>query len=155
MTAELKKWRRIFTALASIWSNIFTNSNGKKTCLLLCLLCIFKFQTLTCQNFWIFYFTSRLTLYECVVNVCIQRWFLFETGLLRDTILRNQRHSYLGRLNGTLQLLKPLNRNSSTCCGAMLSVIVFLLWIRPVILKEGKLISSYVTPDFHLGQTFY
>ena len=28
------------------------------------------------QNFWIFYFTSRLTLYECVVNVCIQRWFL-------------------------------------------------------------------------------
>ena len=29
MTAELKKWRRIFTALASIWSNIFTNSNEK------------------------------------------------------------------------------------------------------------------------------
>ena len=46
------------------------------TCLLLCLLCIFKFQTLTCQNFWIFYFTSRLTLYECFVNICIQRWFL-------------------------------------------------------------------------------
>ena len=35
MTAELKKWRRIFTALASIWSNIFTNSNERKTCLLL------------------------------------------------------------------------------------------------------------------------
>ena len=34
---------------------------------------VFKFQTLTCQNFWIFYFTSRLTLYECVVNVYIQR----------------------------------------------------------------------------------
>ena len=74
MTAELKKWRRIFfTALASIWSNIITNSNEKKTCLLLCLLCIFKFQTLARQNFWIFYFTSRLTLYECVVNVYIQR----------------------------------------------------------------------------------
>ena len=29
MTAELKKWRRIFTALASIWSNIFTNSKEK------------------------------------------------------------------------------------------------------------------------------
>ena len=29
MTAELKKWRRIFTALASIWSNICTNSNEK------------------------------------------------------------------------------------------------------------------------------
>ena len=46
--------------------------------ILLCLLCIFKFQTLTCQNFWIFYFTSRLTPYECVVNVCIQRWFLIQ-----------------------------------------------------------------------------
>ena len=65
-----------FTALASFWSNIFTNSNEKKTCLLLSLLCIFKFQTLTCQNFWIFYFTSRLTLYECAVNVYIQRQFL-------------------------------------------------------------------------------
>ena len=62
-----------FTALASIWSNIFTNSNEKKTCLLLCLLCIFKFQTLTRQNFWIFYFTSMRTLCECVVNVYIQR----------------------------------------------------------------------------------
>ena len=39
----------------------------------ICLLCIFKFQTLTCQNSWIFYFTSKLTLYECVVNVYIQR----------------------------------------------------------------------------------
>ena len=29
MTAELNKWRRIFRALASIWSNIFTNSNEK------------------------------------------------------------------------------------------------------------------------------
>ena len=29
MTAELKNWRRIFTALASIWSNIITNSNEK------------------------------------------------------------------------------------------------------------------------------
>ena len=65
-----------FKALASIWSNIFTSSNEKKICLLLCLLCIFKFQTLTCQNFRIFYFTLRLTLYECVVNICIQRWFL-------------------------------------------------------------------------------
>ena len=62
-----------FTGLASIWSNIFTNSNEKKTCLLLCLLCIFKFQTLTCRNFWIFYFMSRLTLHKCAVNVCIQR----------------------------------------------------------------------------------
>ena len=73
------KWRSedaFFTALASIWSIIFTNSNEKKTCLLFCLLCIFKFQTLACQSFWIFYFTSRLTLYECVVNVCIQRSFL-------------------------------------------------------------------------------
>ena len=72
-------WRSedaFFTALASIWKNIFTNSNKKMTCLLLCLLCIFKFQTLTCQNFWIFYFTSRVTLYECVVNICIQRRFL-------------------------------------------------------------------------------
>ena len=34
------------TGLASIWSNIYTNSNEKKTCLLLCLLSIFKFQTL-------------------------------------------------------------------------------------------------------------
>ena len=65
-----------FTGLASIWSNIFTNSSEKKTCLLLCLLCIFKFQKLTCQNCWIFYFMSRLTLYECVVNVCIQWSFL-------------------------------------------------------------------------------
>ena len=69
-----------FTGLASIWSNIFTNSN-EKTFLFLCLLCIFKFQTLTCRNFRIFYFTSRLTLYKCVVNVSIQRQFLFETGL--------------------------------------------------------------------------
>ena len=76
MTAELKKSRCIFTGLTSIWSYIFTNSNKKKTCLLLCLLCIFKFQTLTCQNFWIFYFTPRLTLYECVVNVCIQQQFI-------------------------------------------------------------------------------
>ena len=68
---ELKT--HFFIALASIWSNIFTNSNEKKTCLLLSLLRIFKFQTLTCRNFWIFYFTSRLTLYECVVNVCTQR----------------------------------------------------------------------------------
>ena len=30
---------------------------------------------LACQNFWIFYVTSRLTLYECVVNVYIQRSF--------------------------------------------------------------------------------
>ena len=52
--------------------NMITHSNKKKTCLLLCLLCTFKFQTLTCRNFWIFYFMSRLTLYECVVNVCIQ-----------------------------------------------------------------------------------
>ena len=52
--------------------NTITHSNKKKTCLLLCLLCTFKFQTLTCRNFWIFYFMSRLTLYECVVNVCIQ-----------------------------------------------------------------------------------
>ena len=58
-----------FTALTSVWSSIFTNSNEKNTRLLLCLLCIFKFQTLTCRNFWIFYFTSRLTLYECLVNV--------------------------------------------------------------------------------------
>ena len=57
------------TGLASIWSTIFTNSNGKKICLLLCLLCIFKFQTLTCRNLWIFYFMSRLTLYEFVNNV--------------------------------------------------------------------------------------
>ena len=46
-------------------------SNEKKTCLLLHLLCIFKFQTLTCRNLWIFHFMSRLTLYECVGNVCI------------------------------------------------------------------------------------
>ena len=65
-----------FTGLASFWSNIFTNSNEKKTCLLLCLWCIFKLQTLAWQNFWIFYFMSRLTLYECVVNVCIQWSFL-------------------------------------------------------------------------------
>ena len=52
--------------------NTITRSNKKKTCLLLSLLCTFKFQTLTCRNFWIFYFMSRLTLYECVVNVCIQ-----------------------------------------------------------------------------------
>ena len=73
-----------FTALASIWSNIFINSNEKMTCLLLCLLRIFKFQTLTCQNFWIFYFTSRLTLYECVVNICIQRWFLIRNWTIAD-----------------------------------------------------------------------
>ena len=35
MTAELKKWRALFTGLASIWSNKFTKSNEKKTCLLL------------------------------------------------------------------------------------------------------------------------
>ena len=34
---------------------------------------VFKFRTLTCRNFWLFYFRLRLTLYECVVNVCIQR----------------------------------------------------------------------------------
>ena len=65
-----------FTGLASIWSNIFTNSNEKKTCLLLCLLCIFKFQTLSCRNFWIFYFMWRLTQYKCAVNVCIQQKLL-------------------------------------------------------------------------------
>ena len=43
MTAELKKSTRIFTALASIWSNIFTNSNEKKTCLLLCLICVYSY----------------------------------------------------------------------------------------------------------------
>ena len=39
MTVELKKWRRIFysLSLASIWSNIFTNSNEKKTCLFITL----------------------------------------------------------------------------------------------------------------------
>ena len=62
-----------FTGLASIWSNIFTNSNEKKTWSLLYLLCIFKFQTLTCWNLWIFYFMSRLTLYKCVANVCIKQ----------------------------------------------------------------------------------
>ena len=31
---------------------------------------------LACQHFWIFYVTSKLTLYECVVNVYIQRSFL-------------------------------------------------------------------------------
>ena len=62
-----------FTGLASIWSNIFTNSSEKKTYSLLCLLCIFKFQTLTCRNLWIFYFMSRLTLYKCVANVCIKQ----------------------------------------------------------------------------------
>ena len=60
----------------------------KKTCLLLCLLCIFKFQTLTCQNFWIFYFTLRLTLYECVVNVCIQRQFLIWSWTIIFNLLR-------------------------------------------------------------------
>ena len=38
------------TGLASIWSNKFTNSNEKKTCLLLCLFFILKFQTLTCRT---------------------------------------------------------------------------------------------------------
>ena len=35
-----------------------------------------QIQTLTCRNFGIFYFTSRLTLYKCAVKVCIQRQFL-------------------------------------------------------------------------------
>ena len=83
-----------FTALTSIWSNIFTNSNEKKTCLLLCLLCIFKFQTLTCQNFWIFYFTSRLTLYECVVNVYIQRQFLIRNWTIKQNIFLEIRRNY-------------------------------------------------------------
>ena len=36
--------------------------NEKNTCLLICVLCIFKFSTLTYRNLWIFYFMSRLTL---------------------------------------------------------------------------------------------
>ena len=71
---------------------MFTNSNEKKTCLLLCLLCIFKFQTLACQNFWIFYFTPRLTLYECVVNVCIQREFLIWNWTIIDLFYCSNLH---------------------------------------------------------------
>ena len=82
MTAELKKWRRIFTGLASVWSNIFTNSNEKKTCLIFCLLFICKFQTLTCRNFWIFYFhyhevnpvwMCHLCLYSVIIK--LDYWF--------------------------------------------------------------------------------
>ena len=90
MTAELKKWRRIFTGLASIWSNIFTNSNEKKTCLLLCLLCIFKFQTLTCRNFWIFYFKSRLTLhiFNSKLDYCLN-WSAMATKILNHCIAQS------------------------------------------------------------------
>ena len=44
MTAELKKWSRIFYRLsvAASEANVFTNSNKKKTSLLLCLFFIFK-----------------------------------------------------------------------------------------------------------------
>ena len=68
------------TGLASIWSNKFTNSNEKKTCLLLCLLFIFIFQTLTWGNFWVFYFMSRLTLYECVLK-CLYSAVVFNSKL--------------------------------------------------------------------------
>ena len=54
-----------FTGLASIWNNKFTNSNEKKDLFITLSIVIFTFQTLTCRNFWIFYFMSRLTLYEC------------------------------------------------------------------------------------------
>ena len=90
MTAELKKWSPLFYRLSLLLSTIFTNSNKKKTCLLLCLLCIFKFQTLTCQNFWTFYFTLRLTLYKCVVNVSIQQHWIWNWTITRGriTVLR-------------------------------------------------------------------
>ena len=58
-----------FFTSSSIWSSLFTNSKEKKTCLLL----YSDFKRITCRNFWIFYFMSRLTVYECVVNVCIHR----------------------------------------------------------------------------------
>ena len=77
MTSELKKWRRIFYRLSLYLKLSFHKfRNEKETCLLLCLFCIFKLQTVTRRKFWIFYYTSRLTLYEGVVNVCIQRQFL-------------------------------------------------------------------------------
>ena len=77
MTSELKKWRRIFYRLSLYLKLSFHKfRNEKKTCLLLCLFCIFKLQTVTRRKFWIFYYTWRLTLYEGVANVCIQRQFL-------------------------------------------------------------------------------
>ena len=63
--------------LASIWSNIFTNSNEKKTCLSPSIVYI-QISNTYLPEFWIFYFMSRLTLYECLVNVCIQQWFLIQ-----------------------------------------------------------------------------
>ena len=45
-----------------IWPPWRHVNNEKNTCLLICVLCIFKFSTLTYRNLWIFYFMSRLTL---------------------------------------------------------------------------------------------
>ena len=75
MTAELKKWRHIFYSLSLNLKQYIHKFQQEKDLFITLteILCIFKFQTLTGQNFWIFYFTSRLTLYECVVNVYIQQ----------------------------------------------------------------------------------
>ena len=45
------------TNFISIWATYSQIPTRKRPVLLLCLLCIFKFQTLTCRNFWILYFT--------------------------------------------------------------------------------------------------
>ena len=48
---------------------IFTNSNEKETCLLLCLLCIFKFQTLTRLTclYSVVIFRSKLDYYDLLI----------------------------------------------------------------------------------------
>ena len=69
MTAELKKWRRNFYRLS-----LHLHKFQQEEDLFITLYIVYsQISTLTCRNFWIFYFTSKLTLYEWVVNVCIQR----------------------------------------------------------------------------------
>ena len=52
--------------------NIFTNSSEKKTCVQLCLLFWTQIQAPSRRYLRIFYFRSRLTLYEWVFSVSVQ-----------------------------------------------------------------------------------
>ena len=101
--------------------NIFTNSNENKTCLPLCLLLyIFKFQTLTCRNFWICYFKSRLTLYVMVFfNLALKSNDLFRhswNNFLQQFWLRNSCYTYFHismYCNASAWFLPPVNSHYS------------------------------------------
>ena len=70
MTAELKKWRRIFYGL-SLHPNKSIRKFQREKYLFITLSIVYI--QISNTHLLEFLITSKLTLYKCVVNVCIQR----------------------------------------------------------------------------------